>query len=64
MPIPLKFYTQPLEPLHPTIVSWPFDAWGLDVVGPLLLNPLLDMLTYWQQQIIFLNGQKLCHLKK
>ncbi|KAL0402721.1 UNVERIFIED_CONTAM: hypothetical protein Slati_4302000 [Sesamum latifolium] len=22
---------QPLEPLHPTIASWPFDAWGLDV---------------------------------
>ncbi|KAL0307314.1 UNVERIFIED_CONTAM: hypothetical protein Sradi_6148700 [Sesamum radiatum] len=26
---------QPLEPLHPTVASWPFDAWGLDVVGPL-----------------------------
>ncbi|KAL6505259.1 hypothetical protein OROGR_025076 [Orobanche gracilis] len=26
---------QPPEPLHPTIASWPFDAWGLDVVGPL-----------------------------
>ncbi|KAL0289037.1 UNVERIFIED_CONTAM: hypothetical protein Scaly_2714600 [Sesamum calycinum] len=26
---------QPPEPLHPTVVSWPFDAWGLDVVGPL-----------------------------
>ncbi|KAL0288337.1 UNVERIFIED_CONTAM: hypothetical protein Sangu_2662900 [Sesamum angustifolium] len=23
------------EPLHPTVASWPFDAWGLDVVGPL-----------------------------
>ncbi|KAL0368031.1 UNVERIFIED_CONTAM: hypothetical protein Scaly_1022000 [Sesamum calycinum] len=22
-------------PLHPTIASWPFDAWGLDIVGPL-----------------------------
>ena len=32
--------------------------------NPLLLNPLLGMLTYQQQQIIFLNGQKLCHLKK
>ncbi|XP_070049034.1 uncharacterized protein [Nicotiana tomentosiformis] len=21
--------------LHPTVASWPFDAWGLDVVGPL-----------------------------
>ena len=35
MPIPLKFYTQPLEPLHPTIASWPFHAWGLDVVRPI-----------------------------
>ncbi|KAL0456114.1 UNVERIFIED_CONTAM: hypothetical protein Slati_0950600 [Sesamum latifolium] len=26
---------QPPGPLHPTIASWPFDAWGLDVVGPL-----------------------------
>ncbi|KAL0416598.1 UNVERIFIED_CONTAM: hypothetical protein Slati_3491700 [Sesamum latifolium] len=26
---------QPPEPLHPTIASWPFDAWGLDVVGPM-----------------------------
>ncbi|KAL0286982.1 UNVERIFIED_CONTAM: hypothetical protein Sradi_7134700 [Sesamum radiatum] len=24
---------QPPEPLHPTVASWPFDAWGLDVVG-------------------------------
>ncbi|XP_070026126.1 uncharacterized protein [Nicotiana sylvestris] len=27
--------TQPLESLHPTIASWLFDAWGLDIVGPL-----------------------------
>ncbi|KAK4406566.1 Transposon Tf2-12 polyprotein [Sesamum angolense] len=27
---------QPHEPLHPTVASWPFDAWGLDVVGPLM----------------------------
>ncbi|KAK4394189.1 hypothetical protein Sango_1889700 [Sesamum angolense] len=26
---------QPPEPLHLTIASWSFDAWGLDVVGPL-----------------------------
>ncbi|KAL0292883.1 UNVERIFIED_CONTAM: hypothetical protein Scaly_3151000 [Sesamum calycinum] len=23
------------QPLLPTVASWPFDAWGLDVVGPL-----------------------------
>ncbi|KAL0289163.1 UNVERIFIED_CONTAM: hypothetical protein Sangu_2626000 [Sesamum angustifolium] len=26
---------QPPEPLHPTVASWSFDAWGLDIVGPL-----------------------------
>ncbi|KAL0319614.1 UNVERIFIED_CONTAM: hypothetical protein Sradi_5222900 [Sesamum radiatum] len=26
---------QPPESLHPTVASWPFDAWGLDVVGPI-----------------------------
>ena len=30
-----NFIHQPLEPLHPTIMSWPFDTWGLDVVGPI-----------------------------
>ncbi|KAL0428087.1 UNVERIFIED_CONTAM: hypothetical protein Slati_2983500 [Sesamum latifolium] len=25
----------PPEPLHPTVVSWSFDAWSLDVVGPM-----------------------------
>ena len=26
------------EPLHPTITSWPFEAWGHDVVGPITLK--------------------------
>ncbi|XP_012839468.1 PREDICTED: uncharacterized protein LOC105959853 [Erythranthe guttata] len=30
-----NFSHQPPEPLHPTVASWPFDAWGLDVVGPM-----------------------------
>ncbi|XP_060183015.1 uncharacterized protein LOC132612963 [Lycium barbarum] len=30
-----NFIHQPPEVLHPTVASWPFDAWGLDVVGPL-----------------------------
>ena len=30
-----NFIHQPPEPLHPTIASWPFDAWGLDAIGPL-----------------------------
>ncbi|GAA0141494.1 hypothetical protein LIER_02626 [Lithospermum erythrorhizon] len=23
------------QPFHPTVVSWPFDAWGIDMVDPL-----------------------------
>ena len=30
-----NFIHQPPEPLHPTVASWPFEAWGLDVVGPI-----------------------------
>ncbi|KAL0448898.1 UNVERIFIED_CONTAM: hypothetical protein Slati_1446200 [Sesamum latifolium] len=30
-----NFIHQPPKPLHPTITSWSFDAWGLDVVGPI-----------------------------
>ncbi|XP_071912401.1 uncharacterized protein [Coffea arabica] len=30
-----NFIRQPPEPLHPTVASWPFDAWGLDIVGSL-----------------------------
>ncbi|KAL0291477.1 UNVERIFIED_CONTAM: hypothetical protein Scaly_2636100 [Sesamum calycinum] len=30
-----NFIHQPLEPLHPIVASWPFDAWGLDIVGPI-----------------------------
>nr|XP_009767302.1 PREDICTED: protein NYNRIN-like [Nicotiana sylvestris] len=29
-----NFIHQPPEVLHPTVASWPFDAWGLNVVGP------------------------------
>ncbi|KAH0732475.1 hypothetical protein KY289_003663 [Solanum tuberosum] len=32
--ISCKFHTSAAL-LYPTIASWPFDAWGLDVVGPL-----------------------------
>ncbi|KAG9450484.1 hypothetical protein H6P81_010449 [Aristolochia fimbriata] len=26
---------QPPEPLHPTVASWPFEAWGMDIIGPI-----------------------------
>ncbi|CAM8989666.1 unnamed protein product [Rhodiola kirilowii] len=32
-----NFIHHPPEHLHPTVASWPFEAWGLDVVGP--INP-------------------------
>ncbi|XP_070058084.1 uncharacterized protein [Nicotiana tomentosiformis] len=31
----VNFIHQPPEVLHPTVASWLFDAWGLDIVGPL-----------------------------
>jgi len=29
------FIHQPLELLHPIVASWPFEAWGIDFVGPI-----------------------------
>jgi len=29
------FIHQPPELLHPTIVSWPFEAWRIDVIRPI-----------------------------
>ncbi|KAG9453452.1 hypothetical protein H6P81_006356 [Aristolochia fimbriata] len=26
---------QPPSPLHPTVASWPFEAWGMDIIGPI-----------------------------
>ncbi|KAG9447196.1 hypothetical protein H6P81_013324 [Aristolochia fimbriata] len=26
---------QPPVPLHPTVASWPFEAWGMDIIGPI-----------------------------
>ncbi|KAM6562749.1 hypothetical protein CsatB_022747 [Cannabis sativa] len=28
------FIHQPPQPLRPSIVSWPFETWGMDVIGP------------------------------
>ena len=30
-----NYIHQPPEPLHPIVASWPFDGWGLDLVGPM-----------------------------
>src|SRR5438128_1556173 len=29
------FKHQPPSTLHPIVPSWPFDAWGMDVIGPI-----------------------------
>ncbi|KAG9444837.1 hypothetical protein H6P81_016177 [Aristolochia fimbriata] len=29
------YIPQPTEPLHPTITSWSFEAWGMDIIGPI-----------------------------
>lgn len=38
--VPCNFIHQPLNPLHPTVDSWPFEAWGLDLVRPITPNSL------------------------
>ncbi|ONK64844.1 uncharacterized protein A4U43_C07F30570 [Asparagus officinalis] len=30
-----NYMHQPPEDLHPTKASWPFEAWGMDIVGPI-----------------------------
>jgi ribonuclease HI len=30
-----NFKHLPPVPLHPTVPAWPFDAWGMDVIGPI-----------------------------
>ena len=37
-----NFIHQTPEPLHPTIASWPFEAWGLDLVGPIMPKSSVD----------------------
>ncbi|KAG9447595.1 hypothetical protein H6P81_013723 [Aristolochia fimbriata] len=32
-----NYIHQPPNPLHPTMASWPFEAWGMDIIGP--INP-------------------------
>ena len=33
-----NFIHQPPEPLHPTVASWAFEGWGLNVIGPITLK--------------------------
>ena len=31
--IHVDFIHQPPELLHPTVASWPYEAWGIDIIG-------------------------------
>ncbi|KAL0444619.1 UNVERIFIED_CONTAM: hypothetical protein Slati_2184600 [Sesamum latifolium] len=57
---------QPPEPLHPTVVSWTFEAWGLDVVGPmtkssgghLYILAATDYFSKWAEAVPFKEVKK------
>ena len=57
-----NFIHQPLELLHLTIASWPFDAWGLDLIGFITPKSSARHAYILATTNIFLNGLKLCHL--
>ncbi|GAA0153305.1 hypothetical protein LIER_11575 [Lithospermum erythrorhizon] len=54
------------EPLYPTKASWPFDAWGLDMVGPMLesaeghvyILAATDYFSKWAEAVPLLSGKK------
>ncbi|KAL0285727.1 UNVERIFIED_CONTAM: hypothetical protein Sangu_2766200 [Sesamum angustifolium] len=57
---------EPPEPLHPTVDSWPFDAWGLGVVGPLTKSSgghlyilaITDYFSIWAKAVVPLKEVK------
>jgi len=53
-----NFIHQPLEMLHPTIASWPFEAWGIDVIG-YISSPSARGHRYILAIITSLSGRKL-----
>ncbi|XP_060177763.1 uncharacterized protein LOC132607695 [Lycium barbarum] len=56
-----NFIHQPPEVVHPTVASWPFEAWGLDMVGPLLKSSgvhlyilaAMDYFLIWAKAVAF-----------
>ena len=57
-----NFIRQPLELLHPTVVSWPIEAWEIDVVGPIspssakghqLILTIIDYFSNWAKVASF-----------
>ncbi|GAA0165539.1 hypothetical protein LIER_20920 [Lithospermum erythrorhizon] len=53
-------------PLHPTTASWPFDAWGLDMVGPMpesveghvYILAATNYFSKWAEAVLLLIGKK------
>ncbi|KAL4031315.1 hypothetical protein IC575_009591 [Cucumis melo] len=56
-----NFIHQPPEPLHPTIASWPFEAWELDLVGPITPKSSAGHSYILAGTDYFSNGLKPCH---
>jgi len=59
-----NFIHQPPEPLYTTIASWLFEAWGLDVVGPLTPKASRDHLYILVANDYFSNRAKAIALKE
>ena len=62
-----NFIHQPPKPLHPTVASWPFEARGLDVVGPLTpkfsdehsyILAVIDYFSKWIEVTVFHEVEK------
>ena len=54
------FIHQPSELLHPTVTSWPFEAWGIDVIGSIspsstkghrFILAIIDYFSKWAEAI-------------
>ena len=56
-----NFIHQPHEPLHPTSMSWPFEMWGMDVVGPINPRHRRGIDLFLPRLTTFLSGQKPYH---
>jgi len=59
-----QFYSSTSEPLHPTVVSWPFEAWGLDVMGPITPKSFTGHSYILAVTDYFSNGQKQSYWQK
>ncbi|GAA0162630.1 hypothetical protein LIER_18675 [Lithospermum erythrorhizon] len=61
-----NFIHQRPEPLHPTIASWPFDSWGMDMVGPMpesaeghiYILAATDYFSKWAEAVPLLSERK------